>query len=79
MALALPIADVAFAMLRRGINGLPIFRPDQGHIHHRLRRAGLSHQKTILVLYAISLFALLGGLLAFAYQGRFLPIFFGLP
>ena len=77
MALALPIADVAFAMLRRGINGLPIFRPDRGHIHHRLRRAGLSRQKTVLLLYGISLFALLGGLLAFAYQGRFLPIFFG--
>ena len=77
MALALPIADVAFAMLRRGINGLPIFRPDRGHIHHRLRRAGLSRQKTVVVLYAISLFALLGGLLAFTYQGRFLPIFFG--
>jgi UDP-GlcNAc:undecaprenyl-phosphate GlcNAc-1-phosphate transferase len=77
MALALPIADVAFAMLRRGINGLPIFRPDQGHIHHRLRRAGLSRQKTVVVLYAISLFALLGGLLTFTYQGRFLPIFFG--
>ena len=77
MALALPIADVAFAMLRRGINGLPIFRPDRGHIHHRLRRAGLSRQKTVVVLYAISLFALLGGLLTFTYQGRFLPIFFG--
>jgi UDP-GlcNAc:undecaprenyl-phosphate GlcNAc-1-phosphate transferase len=77
MALALPIADVAFAMLRRGINGLPIFRPDRGHIHHRLRRAGLSRQKTVVVLYAISLFALLGGLLAFTYQGRYLPIFFG--
>jgi hypothetical protein len=37
----------------------------------------LSRQKTIAVLYAISLFALLGGLLAFAYQGRYLPIFFG--
>ena len=77
LALALPIADVLFAMLRRGINGLPIFRPDRGHIHHRLRRAGLSRQKTIAVLYAISLFALLGGLLAFTYQGRYLPIFFG--
>jgi UDP-GlcNAc:undecaprenyl-phosphate GlcNAc-1-phosphate transferase len=77
MALALPIADVAFAMLRRGMHGLPIFRPDQGHIHHRLIEAGLSRQKTVLLLYAISLFALIGGLLAFAYQGRFLPIFFG--
>ncbi len=77
LALALPIADVVFAMLRRGIRGLPIFRPDQGHIHHRLIRSGLSRQKTVLLLYAISLFALIGGLLAFAYQGRYLPIFFG--
>lgn len=77
LALALPIADVAYAMLRRGIQGLPIFRPDQGHIHHRLIRAGLSRQKTVLFLYAISLFALVGGLLAFVYQGRFLPIFLG--
>ena len=77
LALALPIADVAYAMLRRGIKGLPIFRPDQGHIHHRLMQSGLSRQKTVIFLYAISLFALIGGLLAFAYQGRYLPIFFG--
>ncbi|TVP79705.1 MAG: undecaprenyl/decaprenyl-phosphate alpha-N-acetylglucosaminyl 1-phosphate transferase [Puniceicoccaceae bacterium] len=77
LALALPIADVAFAIIRRGLKGLPLFRPDKGHIHHRLMRAGLSSQRTVLVLYAFSLFALLGGLLAFAYQGRFLPIFFG--
>jgi UDP-GlcNAc:undecaprenyl-phosphate GlcNAc-1-phosphate transferase len=77
LALALPIADVSFAMLRRGIKGLPIFRPDQGHIHHRLIRSGLSRQKTVIFLYGISLFALLGGLLVFANQGRYLPIFIG--
>lgn len=77
LALALPIADVAYAMLRRGIKGLPIFRPDQGHIHHRLIRSGLSRQKTVIFLYGISLFALVGGLLAFSYQGRYLPIFLG--
>lgn len=77
LALALPIADVAYAMLRRGIKGLPIFRPDQGHIHHRLMRSGFSRQKTVVFLYVISLFALVGGLLAFSWQGRYLPIFFG--
>lgn len=77
LALALPIADVLFAIIRRGLKGLPLFRPDKGHIHHRLIRSGLSNQRTVLVLYAISLFALIGGLLAFAYQGRFLPIFLG--
>jgi UDP-GlcNAc:undecaprenyl-phosphate GlcNAc-1-phosphate transferase len=77
LALALPIADVAFAIVRRGLKGLPLFRPDKGHIHHRLIQAGLSSQRTVLVLYAFSLFALIGGLLAFAYQGRYLPIFLG--
>lgn len=78
VALALPICDVAFAILRRGIRGLPLFRPDRGHIHHRMMATGMSHQKTVLVLYALSLFALIAGLLAFAAQGRYLPIFLGL-
>ncbi|MGZ0656230.1 MraY family glycosyltransferase [Coraliomargarita sp. W4R53] len=77
LALALPIADVAYAMIRRSIKGLPVFRPDQGHIHHRLIRSGLSRQKAVVFLYGISLFGLVGGLLAFSYQGRYLPIFLG--
>ena len=77
LALALPIADVAYAIIRRAIRGLPLFRPDQEHIHHKFLRAGHSRQRTVLFLYAISLLALVGGLLAFAYQGRYLPIFMG--
>lgn len=77
LALALPITDVAFALLRRGLKGLPLFRPDRGHIHHRLIGSGLSRRNTVLVLYGISLFALVGGLLAFAERGRYLPIFLG--
>jgi UDP-GlcNAc:undecaprenyl-phosphate GlcNAc-1-phosphate transferase len=77
LALALPIADVAFALIRRGIQGLPLFRPDRGHIHHRLMRTGLSRRNTVLVLYAISLFALVCGLLAFADRGGYIAIFLG--
>lgn len=77
LALALPIIDVAFALIRRGLKGLPLFRPDKEHIHHRLMRTGLSRSGTVLVLYAISLFALIGGLFAFADRGRYLPIFLG--
>ena len=77
LALALPIADVAYAIIRRAIRGLPLFRPDQEHIHHKFLQAGHSRQRTVLFLYAISLLALVGGLLAFAYQGRYLPIFMG--
>ena len=77
LALALPIIDVIFALLRRGLKGLPLFRPDRQHIHHKLLRAGLSRRNTVLVLYAISLVALVGGLLAFTAQGRHLAIFLG--
>ncbi|HKK17875.1 MAG TPA: MraY family glycosyltransferase, partial [Opitutales bacterium] len=77
LALALPICDVAFAILRRGLKGLPLFRPDRGHIHHRLVASGLSRQNTVLILYAVSLLALIAALLAFSAQGRYLPIFLG--
>jgi UDP-GlcNAc:undecaprenyl-phosphate GlcNAc-1-phosphate transferase len=77
LALALPIADVGYAILRRALRGLPLFRADREHIHHRLLRAGFSHRKTVLILYAISLFALVVGLFAFAFEGRYLPIFLG--
>ncbi|MEC7274494.1 MAG: MraY family glycosyltransferase, partial [Verrucomicrobiota bacterium] len=77
LALALPIADVAYAIIRRAIRGLPLFRPDQEHIHHKFLQAGHSRQRTVLFLYAISLLALVGGLLAFAYKGRYLPLFMG--
>ena len=77
MALALPILDVAFAIIRRGVQGLPLFRPDKAHIHHQLMRRGLSHKTTVLVLYGISLIALFGGILIFSNQGRYFPIFVG--
>ena len=77
MALALPILDVTFAIVRRGVQGLPLFRPDKAHIHHQLMRKGLSHKNTVLVLYGISLIALFGGILIFSNQGRYFPIFLG--
>lgn len=77
LAMALPIADVTFAMFRRGLKGLPLFRPDANHIHHRLLRTGLSRRDAVLVLYGISLCALIGGLLVFASQERYLGILLG--
>ena len=77
LALSLPIMDVVFALLRRGVKGLPLFRPDLGHIHHLFVKKGFSRRKTVLILYAISLFALLGGLVASIERGRHLPVFLG--
>jgi len=38
--LALPIIDTSLAIIRRGLKGLPLFRADKRHIHHRLLAAG---------------------------------------
>lgn len=55
IALGLPIADTLFAMLRRFLERRPIFSPDDGHIHHRLLRMGLTHRRAVLTLYGLSI------------------------
>jgi UDP-GlcNAc:undecaprenyl-phosphate GlcNAc-1-phosphate transferase len=59
LILGVPIFDTTFAILRRSLQGKPIFAPDRGHLHHRLLGAGLSHRRAVLLIYGMS--ALLGG------------------
>lgn len=54
VALGLPIMDTAFAILRRYSSGKPIFKPDKGHLHHRLLAMGLSQKQAVLLMYVIS-------------------------
>ncbi len=69
LALGVPIADTAFAILRRFRSGRAIFLPDRGHLHHRLLDRGLTQRQTVFILYMIS--ALLGfGALALAGVNR---------
>ena len=75
--LALPILDTTLAIVRRGLRGLPIFRPDRRHIHHHLLNMGLSRRKVVLSLYALTLVFLAMGLLAFWSQGRLVPVLLG--
>jgi UDP-GlcNAc:undecaprenyl-phosphate GlcNAc-1-phosphate transferase len=78
-ALALPIVDVSLAILRRSARGLPIFRPDQKHIHHHLLiTLGISRERTLLNLYTVSLLCLFLALCVFCLQGRLLPLYTGL-
>jgi UDP-GlcNAc:undecaprenyl-phosphate GlcNAc-1-phosphate transferase len=51
VALALPLADSVVAFVRRLSGGQPVFRPDTGHIHHRLVRLGFSERGAVLVLW----------------------------
>lgn len=76
-ALALPIADVTLAIVRRSLKGLPIFRPDRKHIHHRLVDFGFSRRGAVLALYGLSLAFLLLAFVVFWSRGQLAPILFG--
>ena len=58
LALGLPIMDTAFAIVRRYLSGVPIFKPDRGHLHHRLLDLGFTQRQAVLLMYVVS--ALLG-------------------
>lgn len=58
---ALPIIDTTLAIVRRKMAGKPIFSPDTQHLHHQIRRAGLTTKQTVGVLYALAfVFAVIG-------------------
>lgn len=61
--LGIPIVDTLFAIVRRYYSGQPIFSADKGHLHHRLLNLGLTHQKTVLVIYGVSLLLSLSAIL----------------
>jgi UDP-GlcNAc:undecaprenyl-phosphate GlcNAc-1-phosphate transferase len=50
-ALAIPIIDTAWAIVRRRLSGKSIAAPDTEHLHHRLLDFGLSPRETALVFY----------------------------
>ncbi|MDR2650142.1 MAG: undecaprenyl/decaprenyl-phosphate alpha-N-acetylglucosaminyl 1-phosphate transferase [Clostridiales bacterium] len=53
-ALALPIFDTVFAILRRFLAGKPIMTADRGHLHHKLIDSGYSHKQAVILLYVLS-------------------------
>lgn len=76
--LALPIVDAGLAILRRGLRGLPLFRPDRRHIHHRLLGMGLSRRQVVLSLYALTLLFLGLGFVALSSREQYVPVLAGL-
>lgn len=62
IALGLPILDTAFAIFRRKLAGKPVFKPDRGHLHHRLLDLGLSQKKVVLAMYFFSICLAVGAI-----------------
>jgi UDP-GlcNAc:undecaprenyl-phosphate/decaprenyl-phosphate GlcNAc-1-phosphate transferase len=87
VSFGLPILDTGMAVLRRFLNGKPLFGADNEHIHHKLLQRGLSHRQAVVVLYAVSAcFALVSlpllspqsGMIAVVLSVVGLGVFFGL-
>ena len=54
LVFALPLADTAFAFLRRIFKGENPFKPDRGHLHHKLIDKGFDQKHAVMILYAVS-------------------------
>lgn len=64
--MALPMLDMVLAVLRRTRAGQLPWKPDRGHLHHRMLDIGHSHRRAVVLLY---LWAALiaAGTVSFAY------------
>ncbi|HYM49795.1 MAG TPA: MraY family glycosyltransferase [Candidatus Limnocylindrales bacterium] len=51
LALAIPILDTGWAIVRRRVRGQSIAEADAEHLHHRLLDFGLSAPETVLIFY----------------------------
>jgi UDP-N-acetylmuramyl pentapeptide phosphotransferase/UDP-N-acetylglucosamine-1-phosphate transferase len=54
LILSLPLADMSAVIMGRLREGRSPFYPDRRHLHHRLLRSGLSHRRTVLMIYAFT-------------------------
>ena len=54
VALAFPIFDTLYAIVRRVLSKKPIGEGDRGHIHHRLVDMGISQKYSVTILYVVS-------------------------
>lgn len=49
--IAVPVADLVLAIVRRTWQGQSPFAADRGHLHHRLLEIGHSHSRAVLIMY----------------------------
>ena len=74
LGLTLPLLDAALALVRRGLRGLPFFRPDRNHLHHYLLATGMTPRQLVLWYSGLTLLLLaLGWVVTFGSRTFLLP------
>ena len=58
-ALVYPLTDTLRIFVYRIVRGMSPFAADRNHIHHRLLEMGYGHRRTVLLVYATSIFMIL--------------------
>ncbi len=71
--LAIPLLDLALAVLRRVKSGRSPFAPDQEHLHHKLMAWGNSQQRSAVILYLFTAMLALPAMLS-----AFIPLWLAL-
>jgi len=61
--LGVPILDTLVVMINRKIRGNRLFLPDKTHLHHRLLDLGIGHKFTVLIVFGITYFLSIIGVL----------------
>jgi len=54
IACGFPVLDTGLSVVRRFMNGKPLFTGDREHIHHKLLALGFSQRKVVTLLYGVS-------------------------
>ena len=68
--IAVPLIDVAMAVVRRLRRGRPVYAPDKEHLHHQLREIGHTNRHAVLIMYFWSLLLAGSGLAVSFINGR---------
>jgi UDP-GlcNAc:undecaprenyl-phosphate GlcNAc-1-phosphate transferase len=54
VSFGLPLLETAISIIRRFLNGQPLFAADREHIHHKLLERGFSQRQAVIILYGVS-------------------------
>ncbi len=69
LALGVPIIDTIQVFVSRLIRRQPLYRPDQFHVHHRLKKGGFKDWQVVSILYIVGIvFSLLSVALFFYWS-----------
>lgn len=71
---AIPIFDVAMAIIRRRLTGRSIYTTDRGHLHHCLTRQGHTGSRLLLVVGSLCSLTGMGAIAAAAFNNEMLAI-----